>query len=245
MEQNAFIMEAITCGMLLILGVRLYWLSRRSVQLSDSFIGLALLTWGLGYAFYDIPYALTESGEKIPPFFSYTSLITISLGNVFLAMFTHEMFRKRDQWAGWFVVAIAVCLLLGSAGAVWTGDWDQIDPLENPGYWPQILAGLAPSLWLGFEGLSHRFSARKRLAQGFLEPFPCHRILLLGLTGALWAALETVVVIQDFIYIEAGDWSSALGVVNGLLEIVPIIILWLAFFPPAAYRRWIDDAVPA
>jgi hypothetical protein len=245
MEQSAFIMESIAGCMFLILGARLYWLSRRSIQLSESFLGLALLTWALGYALYDVSYVFVESGEKIPPFFSYTSLLAVNLGNVFLAMFTQEMFRKHDHWAGWFVVAIAVCLFLASAGTVWVGDWEQMDPLENPGYWPQILAGLGPACWLGYEGLSHTFSAHKRLALGLLEPFPCHRILLLGLAGALWAVLEFVIVVQDFIYINAGDWSGVLGVANGVLEVVPIIFLWLAFWPPAPYRRWIEAAAPA
>jgi len=245
MDQNAYVMEAIAGVVYLVLGLRIYWLSLRSVQLSDSYIGLALLTWALGYALYDIPYALVESDELIPPLFSYSSILALSLGNVFLAMFTQEVFRKHEHWAGWLVVGIAACLLMGAAGSVWVDDWDQVDPLANLGYWPQTLADIVPPLWLGFEGLSHSFSTRKRSALGLLEPFPCHRILLLGLTGALWAVLEIVVVIQDLIYINAGDWSGALGVVNGVLEIAPMILLWLAFWPPAPYRRWIEGPAPA
>jgi hypothetical protein len=245
MEPSAFIMEAIAGVICLVLGSRLYWRSRRSVQLSDSFIALALLTWALGYALYDIPYAFSQSDELIPPFFSYTSMLTFNLGNLVLAMFTQEVFRKHEHWAGWLIVAIAICMLLGSAGAAWADDWDLVYPLESPGYWPQTLADLAPQFWLGFEGLRYSFNARRRLALGLLEPFPCHRILLLGVAGALWAVLEIVIVVQDFIYNIMGDWSGALGVVNGLLEIVPISILWLAFFPPAFYRRWIEAAAPA
>jgi hypothetical protein len=245
MQQHAYVMEAIAGVLYLILGLRVYWISWRSIQLSDSFMGLALLTWALGYALYDIPYALVESEELVPPFFSYSSILALSLGNVVLAMFTQEVFRKREHWAGWLVVGFAACMLLGSAGTVWSDDWDQVNPISNLGYWPQTLADVGPPLWLGFEGLSHSFSARKRAALGLIEPFPCHRILLLGLVGALWAALETVVIIQDFVYINAGDWSGALGVVNGLLEIVPMIFLWLAFWPPAPYRRWIEGPAPA
>ncbi len=244
MDQNAYLMEAIAGTICLLLGVRLYWRSRRSVELSDNFIGLALLTWALGYALYDIPYAFVESDELIPPFFSYTSMLVFGLGNVVLAMFTQEVFRRNENWAGWLVVAIAVCVLLGSAGSAWTGDWEQVDPFENFGYWPQTLAATLPSLWLGIEGLGRSRRARKRELLGVLEPFPRHRILLLGLAGALWAALELVIVAQDFIYINVGDWSGALGIANGLLEIVPISLLWLAFFPPAPYRRWIEGAAP-
>jgi hypothetical protein len=245
MEQNAYVMEAIAGVIYLVLGLRLCWRSRRSVRLSDSFIGLALLTWALGYALYDIPYAFVESDELIPPLFSFTSILAFNLGNVILAMFTQEVFRKRDHWAGWLVVAIAVCLLLGAVGAVWSGDWELIDPLENFGYWPQTLANLVPTAWLGYEGITHFFNTRRRLALGFGEPLDRHHILLLGLAGALWAVLELVIVVQDFVYINVGDWSGALGIANGLLEIVPMIILWMAFFPPAPYRRWIERTAPA
>ena len=108
-----------------------------------------------------------------------------------------------------------------------------------------MLANLVPTAWLGYEGLTHFFNSRRRLALGFDEPLARHRILLLGLAGALWAVLELVIVIQDFIYINVGDWSGALGIANGLLEVVPIIILWIAFFPPAPYRRWIERTAPA
>ena len=63
-----------------------------------------------------------------------------------------------------------------------------------------------------------------------------------GLAGVLWSSLEFVLVMQDFIYLSAGDWSGALGIVQGLLEIAPVCMMWLVFFPPAGYRRWIEGA---
>jgi putative Ca2+/H+ antiporter (TMEM165/GDT1 family) len=245
MEESAYIMEAIAGVIFLIVGVRLYRLSRQTAHLPEYFLALTFLLWALGYALYDIPYAFTEGDESIAPLFSYSSMLTFSLGNVMLALFTKDVFRKQQRWAGWLVVAIAVCLVLGSAGSAWVGDWEQVDPLANPGYWPQTVGGLAPAIWMGVEGLAHYARARKRLEIGLCAPLICHHFLLWGLAGALWAGLEIVVVVQDFIYLSAGDWSGALGIVNGLLEIVPIGMMWLVFFAPAGYRRWIEAAAPA
>jgi hypothetical protein len=244
-EENAFFMEAITGVICLTLGVRLCWSGRRSTEHSKTLIGLTLLIWALGYALYDIPYAFTRSDESTSRFFSYASMLSFNLGNVVLAIYTQEVFRKQEKWAGWLVVAVAICMLLGSAGSAWTGDWEQVDPFDNPGYWPQTMANLLPAFWLGYEGLSQGLRARGRLALGFIEPIDRHRMLLLGLIGTLWLLLETVIVVQDFIYINVGDWSGMLGIANGLLEIVPMSMLWLAFFPPAPYRRWIEATVPA
>jgi hypothetical protein len=245
MEENAYIMEAIAGVVCLVVGVRLYALSRRIGQAPEYFIALTFLLWALGYALFDIPYAFTEGDGSVAPFFAYTSLLAFNLGNVALALFTKDVFRKEQRWAGWLVVAIAVCLVLGSVGSAWVGDWEQVEPLANPGYWPQTVGGLAPAVWMGVEGLAHYASARKRRKIELCTPLICHHFLLWGLAGALWSGLEIVVVAQDFIYLSAGAWSGVLGIANGLLEIVPIAIMWLVFFAPAGYRRWIEGAAPA
>jgi hypothetical protein len=245
MAESAYIMEAIAGVIVLIVGVRLFLLSRQTGHAPEYFLALMFLIWALGYALYDIPYAFTEGDESIAPFFAYSSLLAFNLGNVFLALFTRGVFRQKERWAGWLVIAIAICLVLGSVGTAWVGDWEQADPLSNPGYWPQIVGGLAPAVWMGAEGLAHYARARKRLKIGLCEPLTCHHFLLWGLAGALWAILEFVIVAQDFVYLGAGAWSGVLGIFNGLLEIIPVALMWLVFFAPAGYRRWIEGPAPA
>jgi hypothetical protein len=245
MDESAYIMEAIAGVVFLVVGVRLFSLSRQTGQAPEYFISLTFLFWALGYALYDIPYAFIEGEESLAPFFSYTSVIAMNLGTISFALFTRNVFRRTERWALWLVVAISFCLVLGLIGTAWVGDWDQVDPIANFGYWPQIVGALAPSVWMGVEGLARYASARKRRKIGLCTPLTCHHFLLWGLAGALWASLEFVIVAQDFIYLSAGDWSNTLGIVNGLLEIVPIGMVWLVFFPPAAYRRWIEGAAPA
>jgi hypothetical protein len=245
MEQTAYIMESITGFLCLVLGARLYWRGRQPGRLPERFLGITLLIWAVGYALYDIPYALVEEDETNSPFYSYSSMILFSMGNVALAIFVKEVFRKRENWAGWLVVAIALCALLGAAGTAWVGDWEQVEPFENPGYWPQAMVTLVPSLWLGVDGLTDFFGARRRASLRTDDPLFRHHILLLGVVGALWSVLEIVIIAQDIIYIHLGDWSGALGIVNGLLEIVPAVMLWLAFCPPTPYRRWLEGTLPA
>jgi hypothetical protein len=245
MEQHAFVMEAFAGVICLIVGLRLFLSSRQTGRAPEFFISLTFLAWALGCALYDIPYWFTEGDQSVAPFFAYASILAFNLGNVALAMFTREVFRKQQRWAGWLVVAIAVCFVLGLAGSAWVGDWDQLDPVANPGYWPQTMGDLAPPIWMGVEGLTHYVKAGRRLKIGLCTPLICHHFLLWGLAGILWAGLEIVIVAQDFVYLSAGDWSGVLGVANGLLEIVPIAMIWLVFFAPAGYRRWVDGAARA
>jgi hypothetical protein len=139
MAESAYIMEAIAGVILLIVGVRLYLLSRQTCHAPEYFLALMFLLWALGYALYDIPYAFTEGDESIAPFFAFTSLLAINLGNVFLALFTRDVFRKEQRWAGWLVVAIVVCLVLGSAGS-----WQ-----KAPTSWKRSLASSSSSWGCG------------------------------------------------------------------------------------------------
>ena len=242
MEENAFIMEVITGVVCLVVGVRLYALSRRTGQAPERLIAFTFLFWALCYALYDIPYLLSGAKGSVPPFFAYTSLLAMNFGSVAFAMFTRVVFRPHERWAYWLVVVLVACMLAGVVGSAWVGDWEQINPVANPGYWPQTLGALAPSLWMGIEGFAQYTNARRRRKLSLCAPLTCQNFLLWGIAGALWTVLEFVLVLQDHIYLSAGEFSNALGIVNGLLEIVPIAIMWLVFFPPVAYRRWIESA---
>jgi hypothetical protein len=242
MEENAFIMEAITGVVCLVVGIRLYALSRRTRLAPERLIAWTFLLWALCYALYDIPYLWLGTEEEVAPVFAITSMIALNLGNVAFALFTRVVFRARERWAGVLVAAVIVSLVVGAVASAWVGDWEQADPIGNPGYWPQFLGSLVPTLWMGIEGFGQYVNARRRRRLGLCEPLTCHNFLLWGIAGALWAILEIVIVLQDHVYLTAGSWSGALGVANGVLEIVPIVLMWLVFFPPRAYRRWIERA---
>jgi len=224
----------------LIVGVHLYRLGRRTGQLPEFLIAASFLFWVLSYLFYDIPYAIIRSDELLPAVSSYAALIALALGNVTFAFFIRSVFRPDDRWATWLVAAVVVSLVAGVAGSAWVGDWEGINPLANPWYWLEYFGGFAPSIWMAAEGFAQYFKMRRRLKLGLCEPMACNRFLLWGIAGVLWMILEGIVTANDFAYALTGEWPLLLEFGVAVFEAVPVMIIWVLFFPPAFYCRWIE-----
>ncbi len=236
--------DAIACMVYLYVGVRLYGLGRRTGQLPEFLIAATFLLWMLSYLFYDIPYAIVRLDELVPAVCSYASLIVLAFGNVAFAFFIRAVIRPDARWATWLVAAIAGCVVASLAGTAWIGDWVGINPLANPWYWLDGFGSFAPSVWMGSEGLAQYFKARRRLKLGLCEPMACNRFLLWGIAGVLWMILEGISTANDFANALTGQWSLLLDFGVALFEVVPVTLIWFAFFPPAFYRRWINGNAP-
>jgi len=240
MDANAYIGEVISGFVYLFVGVRLYRLSRRTGGAPEALIAASFLLWTLSYAIWDIPYAFVDSEELVPAVNSYGSLVALAAGNAVLAFFIRAVFRPGARWATGFVAAVAVSNLAGVAGMAWHSDWEGTGALTNPWYWLECFGSIAPITWMGVEGLAQYFKTRRKLKLGLCEPMSCNRFLLWGIAGALWVILEAIVTASDLVYALTGEWSALLGVAIGLLEFVPIAIIWFVFFPPVFYRRWVE-----
>jgi len=240
MDTSAYVGEVIAAFVYLFASVRLYRLSRRTGQLPETLIAASFLLWTLSYAIWDIPYAFVDSEELVPAICSYGSLVALSSGYVVFAFFIRAVFRPAARWATWLVAAIAVINVAGLVGTAWQGDWEGINPLANPWYWLDCFGTFAPLSWMGAEGLTHYAKARRRLELGLCDAMSCNRFLLWGAAGSLWLILEAIVTASDLVYVFTGQWSAALGLGIALFEIIPVVIIWFVFFPPAYYCRWVE-----
>jgi hypothetical protein len=243
-EFYTLIGEIVAGSFYLLTGIQLYGLSMRSRQLPDRLVSVTLLCWGLSYLAYDTFVVLAGRGEA-PPWVSFASVFVMYLGSISLALFTRAVFRRHQIWARWLVASVVMGLAAGLLGSLWIGDWTGGDPIRNPWYWPKWACGAIPLAWMGAEGFLHYTRARQRLRLGLCEALDCHRYLLWGLAGLLWAVLEFVVIGQDVVYQRTGMWSSGVGLAVCWLEILPVVFIWLVFFPPVGYRRWINRTARA
>jgi hypothetical protein len=93
------------------------------------------------------------------------------------------------------------------------------------------------------EGFTQYSKARRRRQLGLCAPQICNRYLLWSLAGSLWLILEVVDGAQYIVYQRTGQWFDSLTVLIACLEIAPAGIIWLVFFPPTFYRKWVNRLV--
>ena len=77
---------------------------------------------------------------------------------------------------------------------------------------------------------------------GLCEPLVCNRFLLFGLFGVTQILAILFEIPMYIEYATTSSFSHWMDQVLGALEMLTISCIWLAFFPPAAYRGWIQTA---
>jgi hypothetical protein len=241
MTYNAYYAEITAMAVFIVMGIRLRGVYAKTHGLPERCLSAAFLLWALGYVLWDVPALLTQDAWLLARC-AFGGRVAIHLGTIALALFIRAVFRPDSRWAFWFVIAIAVSLLGGAAESARIGDWMGERPFAYASYWVELVAEVAPSAWMAVEGMIAYQRAAKRRRLGLCDALSCNRFLLWGLAGAGWAALEIVTFAQEFEIAVSGSQSFLFDLLMGACEFVPALLVWLAFFPPAAYRNWIGAA---
>jgi hypothetical protein len=242
MDESSYIGSVIAGLAFLVAGVRLGRLSLRTREAPERLLGVTFLLWGAAYFVWMLPVALADESMTLPCF-AASRLFNV-FGVVTSALFMRVVFRSHERWAWWLVAGLTFCLLVGLGGSISVGDWEGVDPY-NPWWWLEKSAAVVSVLWICFEGFSQYRMARQRLRLDLCDALVCNRYLLWGLVGAIWTIWEVAAVVQLIEYQITQVWSATMDLLVGGLEIGAIALIWLVFFPPAAYRRWINRAAVA
>jgi hypothetical protein len=80
---------------------------------------------------------------------------------------------------------------------------------------------------------------------GLCDPLVCNRYLLWALFGTLQVSLSLVLLPQYAEYESTNEFTAMWDAIYGTIEIVSLVMIWLVFFPPAFYQRWIQGSAPA
>jgi hypothetical protein len=238
MEVVAYIQEFAAAFIYLAVGIRLYQLSRHTKRLPELLLSVSFALWGSNYFLYNIPYLVLEASTAVP--FYFVARLALDVGSFLFVVFIWKVFRSGDRWGVWLVAGVAALLLAGVGGSIWVGDWEGMLPLSNPWFWPGWLATAMAPGWMAAEGFHHHHRSRRRQCLGLCDAMTCNRFLLWGIAGSIWVVLQFVVIYQYVAYEATQEWGGHIGSLVGFLEIVPVALTWLVFYPPAFYRAWVE-----
>jgi hypothetical protein len=224
-----------------VLGVRLLALWLRTRQVPELACGLGLLLMGgVGYPLIAlVQEAPLASRVKIA--LLAAQMLCHVVGATVFCVFTQRVFRPSESWAWLITGATFAAVMTGALVQIWSpGLLAYAEKGEGIWHWHGAASTL-PLLWAGAESLRYHGLMRRRQQLGLADPLLTDRF-------RLWAVAMFAAALITIISITAESLGSSLagtafgGIVIGSLGSVSAGAIWLAFLPPAAYRRRLQRA---
>jgi hypothetical protein len=239
MGEHAYIGELAAGIFYLIVGARLARLGSRTGETPERLLAALFIANGLSYVLYTIPVIFNLESLWTP--LNFAGRVTYLPAPVLMAAFTRQVFRREDPWAAWLVVGTAALLVAGVAGSALGGDWEGFS-ISNGWFWLEWVGYTVPFGWAGAEAFVQHRQARRRWRLGLSDPLICNRLMLWSLFAIMQVCTSLAILQQYASYEQQNLFSATWDNLIGALEIFSIAAIWLAFLPPAAYRRWIAGA---
>ncbi len=237
------VMQAIGGGSFLlvsaILSIRLLSLAYRNRALPELLLGLSFLLGGtLG--------AVIEANAGIVAQQGGDGGLMLGIGKGFslVAMFTNALFTywvfRRGHMAGKCAIALIVSLTSvayvghGFTGAFVTGF---VEPLW---FWVEFVGRIVGPAWLGIEAFLYYQTMQRRVAIGLAEPIVANRFLLWTIassTGIVFLATSV-----PPMFLTEGLLADIDMFIFAAAGLATACAYWLAFFPPNAYREFIQPS---
>jgi hypothetical protein len=224
----------------LVIGLRLLVLARRTGQIPELLIGVAVLCLGpLGYGLSLLAVALASGSLALSATLMGTGLLATTIGAISEYLFIGFVFRRDSRWAR-ALILLAIALLLVS----YVGDL-ALNGLVNrrnhgPWFW---LGGVLRTFVLGWgavESLRYYRVMRHRVQLGLADPVVSGAFLMWGVgSGAGFAGGVLGHGARLLFGIEPAG-VPALILVISVLGLVAAIAMWLAFLPTPGYLRFIE-----
>ncbi len=224
------------------LGARLLARGLRSGAVPERWLGLALLGMGgIGYLAMLIPAATgPELHTPLLVALSVVGRVLMDAGMMAMLGFTLAVFRRGERWA-LALAGVLGALIVASIAGMWSaGDWWGMD-VTGVAYWTEVLGAQGAVAWATIEAWRYHRQLRRRAVFGLTEPEIADRAWLWASFGAAQLALMALVTVSTCLYVATGHIYVLLDALIGGCGIASSVVLWLAFWPPEAYRRrWVE-----
>ncbi len=240
MDGHFYSLNVIAGLLYLVVGIRLYSLSRRTGERPEYLLALSYLSSGVSYLLYEIAGLVESSSEWI----LLVARPIYTVGIVPVLLFTRDVFRRNSPWATAFVWFDTLILFSGVVFSTLEGDIEGL-VITSIWFWLDWIGYTAPYIWIAAEASLAYVAAKKRARIGMCTPEIVHCFLLWGWFGALATISDLVLIPLYVAYERSQAWPLWGDFASGGLEAASTLVLWFVFFPPAFYRRWIHRSAAA
>jgi hypothetical protein len=240
MGENVSFGELIAGIVYLVVAVRLYQRGRSDGGAAELLLAGAFFFVGISSVVYSI--ATMSYFESMAGSLNIIGRFLYLPAPVLMAIFTRRVFRENESWAAWLAWASPIPIAIGVFGSIlFRNDWVGFSA-ASPWFWVEWAGWVYPFAWASVEAFLLYSKARRRVSLGLCAPLVCNRFLLWALFGALQVG-AVVVVFPQYAQYEAENHFAAIWDVtySGFL-IGSLLMVWLVFFAPAFYRRWIGGS---
>jgi hypothetical protein len=241
MEESVTTGELIASFVYLVAGARLVALSRRTNENPERVLGASFLLMGFGSLLYSLATYSAFVSLWVP--LNFSGRIAYVIAFVLVALFTQRVFRSEARWGRWVVQGTVLLFVAGVGGSAMTGDWEGFE-VSSGWYWLEWVAYQIPVTWTCVEATTEHIRARRRLQVGLCAPLVCNRLLLWACFGALQVSGNLITVGQYAAFEQTQVFTAGWDYLYSAVSICSLIMMWIAFFPPALYRRWIEGPGP-
>lgn len=241
MQEKAYIAQLLAGIFYIGVGARLLRLAYRTREIPERLLGLYFVATGVSYTLYFVPSLI--GSPAFAGAWQFASRLAYLFAVVALLTFTCATFRPDDRWAkglaGLLTLVICGGLMIAAANGAWeTG-------VESAGWWLEFGAYSAALVWFAWEAFSAWTGARKRMRIGLCDGVVVNRFLLVALFGAFQVGSCVAELALELEYAASHAISILADGALGAMDVAGIAVLWLAFFSPEWYQRWVTRRLSA
>jgi hypothetical protein len=224
----------------LVIGTRLLLLARRTGQIPELLIGIAVIGIGpLGYGLSILAFATSGYATILSATLRGSGFLAVFIGAAAQYLFVWYVFRRQARWSRSAVHLAIALLALSYVGDILENGL--VNRTAGGGwFWIGMSLRLLVMAWSSLESLAYWGRMRRRLRLGLADPVVTNRFFLWGAgSGAAFLGSALLVVVMIF----SGFSAREIPIVNLIVSLhglVAAVAMWLAFQPPASYLRFVE-----
>lgn len=226
----------------LAIGVRLVALAGRTRRLPELLIGTAILCIGpTAMGSMMIARAIVASSPGASRALTAFGFAAIAFGATAASVFNWQVFRpERASARAWVFVTGALFTVAIASEAALTRFADPMRP--GAGGLLVSTVSAANLLWGSGEALLYWRVMRRRLRLGLADPLVANRFLLWGVGIGAAGVGSTVSLAAQLVTGRAMTDMPAIMLSNSLHGLTAAVLMWVAFLPPAAWKRFVVES---